>query len=60
MLAVQFPDDIDQRFDALAKATGRSKDSYVQEAVVEYLADLEDFTSQSGVWTTSALAAPAR
>jgi RHH-type rel operon transcriptional repressor/antitoxin RelB len=42
MLAVQLPDDIDQRLDALAKATGRSKVSYVQEAVVEHLADLED------------------
>jgi RHH-type rel operon transcriptional repressor/antitoxin RelB len=42
MLAVQLPDDLDQRLDALAKATGRSKVSYVQEAVVEHLADLED------------------
>jgi RHH-type transcriptional regulator, rel operon repressor / antitoxin RelB len=43
MLAIQLPDDIEQRLDALAKATGRSKESYVQEAIVEYLADLEDF-----------------
>ena len=42
MLAVQLPADIERRLEALAKATGRSKDSYVQEAVVEYLADLED------------------
>ena len=42
MLAVQLPDDIDRRLDALAKATGRSKDSSVQEAVVEDLDDLED------------------
>ena len=43
MLAIELPDDIDQRLDALAKATGRSKESYLQEAIVEYLGDLEDF-----------------
>jgi RHH-type rel operon transcriptional repressor/antitoxin RelB len=37
------PDDIEQRLDAWAKATGRSKVSYLQEAIVEYLGDLEDF-----------------
>ncbi len=42
MLAFQLPDDIEQRLDALAKATGRSKESHVQEAVVEYIGDLED------------------
>ena len=42
MLAIQLPDDIEQRLDALAKATGRSKESYLQEAIVEYLGDLED------------------
>ena len=43
MLAIELPDDIEQRLDALAKATGRSKESYLQEAIVEYLGDLEDF-----------------
>jgi RHH-type rel operon transcriptional repressor/antitoxin RelB len=43
MLAIQLPDDIEQRLDALAKATGRSKESYLREAIVEYLGDLEDF-----------------
>jgi len=43
MLAIQLPDDIEQRLDALAKATGRSKESYLQEAIVAYLGDLEDF-----------------
>jgi len=42
MLAIELPDDIERRLDALAKATGRSKESYLQEAIVEYLADLED------------------
>ena len=43
MLAIQLPDDIEQRLDTLAKATGRTKESYLQEAIVEYLGDLEDF-----------------
>lgn len=43
MVAIQFPDDIEQRLDARAKATGRSKESYLQAAIVEYLGDLEDF-----------------
>jgi RHH-type rel operon transcriptional repressor/antitoxin RelB len=42
MLAIELSDDIERRLDALAKATGRSKESYLQEAIVEYLADLED------------------
>jgi RHH-type rel operon transcriptional repressor/antitoxin RelB len=43
MLAIELPEDVEQRLDALAKATGRSKESYLQEAIVEYLGDLEDF-----------------
>jgi RHH-type transcriptional regulator, rel operon repressor / antitoxin RelB len=43
MLAIQLPDDIEQRLEALAKATGRSKESYLQEAIIECLGDLEDF-----------------
>jgi RHH-type transcriptional regulator, rel operon repressor / antitoxin RelB len=43
MLAIQLPEDIEQRLDALAKATGRSKESYLQEAIIEYLGYLEDF-----------------
>jgi RHH-type rel operon transcriptional repressor/antitoxin RelB len=43
MLAIQLPDDIERRLDALAKARGRTKESYLQEAIVEYLGDLEDF-----------------
>jgi RHH-type rel operon transcriptional repressor/antitoxin RelB len=43
MLAIELPEDVEQRLDSLAKATGRSKESYLQEAIVEYLGDLEDF-----------------
>ena len=43
MPSIQLPDDIEQRLDALAKATGRSKESYLQDAIVEYPGNLEDF-----------------
>ncbi|MCM2265741.1 MAG: ribbon-helix-helix domain-containing protein [Desulfuromonadales bacterium] len=42
MLAIRLPNDIEDRLDALAKKTGRTKTFYVREALVEYLADLED------------------
>lgn len=42
MLAVRLSPDIEDRLDALAKKTGRTKTFYVREALVEYLADLED------------------
>lgn len=42
MLAIRLPPDIEQRLDALAKATGRSKSFYVRQALLEHLDDLED------------------
>jgi RHH-type rel operon transcriptional repressor/antitoxin RelB len=42
MLAIRLPEDIENRLDALAKATGRSKTYYAREAIVEHLAELED------------------
>ncbi len=42
MLAIRLPAEIEERLDALAKATGRSKSFYVREAIIEHLADLED------------------
>jgi len=42
MLAIELPDDLEQRLDALARATGRSRESNLQEAIVEYIGDLED------------------
>ena len=42
MLAVSLPPEVEARLDELAARTGRSKDEYVREAVIEHLADLED------------------
>jgi RHH-type transcriptional regulator, rel operon repressor / antitoxin RelB len=42
MLALRLPPEIENRLDALAKRTGRSKSYYAREAILEYLDDLED------------------
>lgn len=43
MLAVNLPEDIEARLDALARLTGRSKDFYAREAILAHLDDLEDY-----------------
>ncbi|MDA8163355.1 MAG: DUF6290 family protein [Desulfobacteraceae bacterium] len=43
MLAIRLPRDIEERLDALAKTTGRTKTFYAREAISEYLDDLEDY-----------------
>lgn len=42
MLALRLPPEIEERLDALAKRTGRSKSFYAREAILEHLDDLED------------------
>lgn len=42
MLAIQLPNEIETRLEALALATGRSKLFYIHEAILEHLDDLED------------------
>ena len=42
MLAVRLPIEIEQRLEALAKATGRTKSFYAREAILTHLDDLED------------------
>jgi RHH-type rel operon transcriptional repressor/antitoxin RelB len=42
MLAIRLPSDIEERLEALAKATGRTKTYYAREAILEHLEDLED------------------
>lgn len=42
MLAIRLPEDIENRLEALAKATGRTKTFYAREAILEHLDDLED------------------
>ena len=42
MLAIRLPEEIENRLEALSKATGRTKTYYAREAILEYLDDLED------------------
>ena len=42
MLAIRLPEDIEQRLETLAKATGRTKTFYAREAIVAHISDLED------------------
>ena len=42
MLAIRLQPDIENRLDALARQTGRTKTYYAREAILKYLDDLED------------------
>ncbi|MCE5242650.1 MAG: DUF6290 family protein [Syntrophobacteraceae bacterium] len=42
MLAIRLPAEVEERLEALAKATGRTKTFYARQAILEYLDDLED------------------
>jgi RHH-type transcriptional regulator, rel operon repressor / antitoxin RelB len=42
MLALRLPPEIEQRLDALAKKTGRSKSYYAREAILHHIEDIED------------------
>lgn len=42
MLAIRLPVEIEQRLEALAQATGRTKTYYAREAILQHLDDLED------------------
>ncbi|ADD27156.1 DUF6290 family protein [Meiothermus ruber] len=43
MLAIRLPKEIEERLEALAQKTGRSKSYYVRQAILEHLDDLEDY-----------------
>ena len=42
MITVHLPSEIERRIADLAARTGRTKTSYIEEAIVEYLDELED------------------
>jgi RHH-type rel operon transcriptional repressor/antitoxin RelB len=42
MLAIRLPRDIEDRLEKLARRTGRTKTFYAREAILEYLAEMED------------------
>ena len=42
MIAVHLPSEIEQRIADLAVRTGRTKNFYIEEAILEYLNELEE------------------
>ena len=42
MLAITLPEDLENRLEALAKRTGRTKTFYARQAIERHLEDLED------------------
>ncbi len=42
MLAIRLPAEVEDRLEALARATGRTKTFYAREAILKHLDDLED------------------
>jgi RHH-type rel operon transcriptional repressor/antitoxin RelB len=42
MLALRLPPEIEQRLDALARKTGRTKSFYAREAILRQIEDIED------------------
>ena len=43
MLALRLPKDVEDRLDALAKRTGRTKSFCARQAIVEFLEEEEDY-----------------
>lgn len=43
MLAIRLDQEIENRLEALAKKTGRTKTYYAREAILEHLQDMEDY-----------------
>jgi len=42
MLSINLPAEVESRLEALAQTTGRTKEFYAREAILEHLDDLED------------------
>ncbi len=42
MLAIRLPEDLENRLEALAKRTGRTKTFYARQAIERHLEELED------------------
>jgi len=48
MLALRLPPEIEERLDALARKTGRTKSFYAREAILRHIEDLEDYHLATG------------
>lgn len=45
MLSIQLTDDVEQRFDQLAKYAGQDTEKFISQSLVQLLEDLEDLYS---------------
>ena len=43
MLALRLPPEMEERLEALAQKTGRTKSYYAREAILEKIEDMEDY-----------------
>jgi RHH-type rel operon transcriptional repressor/antitoxin RelB len=43
LLTIRLPHEVEERLRKFSVATGRAKSSIAREAIIEHLADLEDF-----------------
>lgn len=43
MLSIRLPEEIEERLNALAAESGRTKTALAREAIVEFIDDLEDY-----------------
>jgi RHH-type transcriptional regulator, rel operon repressor / antitoxin RelB len=53
MLALRLPKDIEDRLEALARRTGRTKSYYARKAIIEFIDDLEDVLDAEDVLAAS-------
>lgn len=51
MLALRLPEEIENRLEALAKNTGRTKSFYAKEAILTHLEELEDAYMAEAAYT---------
>ncbi|HWZ31916.1 MAG TPA: DUF6290 family protein [Bryobacteraceae bacterium] len=43
MITLQLPKEVEDRLDAIAQSTGRTKDECAAEAILEFIEDEEDY-----------------
>ncbi len=50
MITVSLPEELEARLEELARRTGRTKEFYVREAILQYIEDLEDLALAEEEW----------
>ena len=50
MISIDLPAELENRLEELAKETGRTKEFFIREAVIEHLDDIEDLHIAEKRW----------